>query len=708
MTLDSIDIIPNEPITLIPRDELFKISVANHPNEFIEKKHFETYIRSIEELLEDIVPNEFFENAKNEPTSFNVKEAFLKLYQNIPFVYSTELTKAPSYFLFYVLCQGEFTHGVGRFVPDMINRWLIPGRQLPINGNRSLQFNFKHFPQKRFYLSEYVIYIRNEKEIELIQKNLKKFIHELTLIILSVFHSRYIVSSNLLSYEQKSAMIQDNLESLFDKKSRDEHTAFDQVQDFLVKLSEEKKLSEIKENIAHLMYKKPQTFDRDIFDSVHHVSLLFRGSFATTRQPKHVSRIISFQYLFKKTMKKVIENSSNNKRHVYLKLLKTQLNAKSEKTILGILIVMNLLHENEYFEKEYILDAIDQCISNFKYIKNSYIVDHRDDKMLSFYIEIEKDENNYFTSEEITSLRNKLPQEFTSRMSNVINPIFMPRNEEEILRNIVILTKQLKYVRDLPQVIISYDKQTGKEISFNVILARLIKKDSIALSELFSFSETFLRFLPEETKIVGLLKKKYPKEINIFKLSLKKFKFFRRDYSLDLQKARQTIVNEMTKVMGEFRDFNGGMISKQNQALDTLKSSLGTLEKPHEFLLENFFYSIKPAVSQSILSTDIMKNFFLMFIELAKQEFIQNSYLIKTLSHEKYFFIMIGAVSSKYKEELSNSINKLKISSDLISTSVNTVNIKMLGYILKTDDPGKRSTLHNCVIKEMQKVFNGS
>ena len=53
----------------------------------------------------------------------------------------------------------------------------------------------------------------------------------------------------------------------------------------------------------------------------------------------------------------------------------------------------------------------------------------------------------------------------------------MPRNEEEVMRNILILSEQLKLVRDLPQIIVSFDEQTDKYVSFTVILLRILKSN---------------------------------------------------------------------------------------------------------------------------------------------------------------------------------------------------------------------------------------
>ena len=128
----------------------------------------------------------------------------------------------------------------------------------------------------------------------------------------------------------------------------------------------------------------------------------------------------------------------------------------------------------------------------------------------------------------------KLPRELSDRIENVIHSIFMPRNEEEIMRNIVILAKQLNFVQDIPQTIISFDNQTSKDISFNVIILRLLSGETTSLKELFSRTPTPLKFQNFEAKIVGTLRKKHLKEANVFTVKLDKKLYLRKDYSLDL------------------------------------------------------------------------------------------------------------------------------------------------------------------------------
>ena len=103
----------------------------------------------------------------------------------------------------------------------------------------------------------------------------------------------------------------------------------------------------------------------------------------------------------------------------------------------------------------------------------------------------------------------------------------MPRNEEEVMRNILVLSQQLRFLRDIPQMIISFEEQTDTELSFTVILVRLLHPDSRPIEELFRFSI-------DRVKVVGQLRRKIPKEAVVMRARIMSEQFMREDYSVDL------------------------------------------------------------------------------------------------------------------------------------------------------------------------------
>lgn len=642
---------------------------------------FDLFIASLEQLIEWIIPDGIAKELYAAQDEDSLQAGFCKLASHLPIFKYTMPAKAPCAIAVVSITPSDYTAGVGRFIPDMLSRWALPGKQSQIVGGRTLSFEFVDFKGHKFYLAEFFIQINDDKELSIISSTLPNLIRELRINILAVYYARYIVSVKSLSWEEKNAMIEENLNSLLNRDTKvKDSNVHDEMQQLIFRLSSEEKFHEVKETISQLIHNRPKNFDRDVFYEIRHFMSLFRDKFLIHRTARHVSKVIAVLYLFKKLIKQAA-NKAPEERHISFKLLNTRLYQGShQKMVCGILITMNLIRETERFDRRHLLEAINTYLPNAIYVKDSYIAERSDEKIRSFYLEVETNGTQEFSLDEIKALKKNLPQELRGRIENVVHPIFMPRNEEELIRNIIILSREIKYIRDLPQVIISYEKQSGDELSFTVVLVRLIKpgENKPLLQEL----NPHLKVVFEETKIVGFIHKKYAKEANIFRVYLQKAPYFRKDSSVDLQRARKRVSTDISKVIGEFRDYNGGMIVKQNEVLEALRG-LFLNEARNEFLLENIFYSLKPAIMQSVLSPALLKTFYHMIEEVITKKEIDKKVKIV----EKYLLIVLNS-STSLQDTLQNLVRKLKIpSSDLTYSYLEIEGSYVAGYILRMSDP---------------------
>ena len=139
----------------------------------------------------------------------------------------------------------------------------------------------------------------------------------------------------------------------------------------------------------------------------------------------------------------------------------------------------------------------------------------------------------------------------------------MPRNEEEVMRNIVILNQQLRYVRDCPQVILSFEGQTERDLIFTLVMMRVLLTKSLPTKKLFDQAKPPLQLQLEKVKKVGVLRKKYAKEAAVCRVRVDSASFLRTDHSVDLYRARQAVISQLQSIFGDIRDYNGGMIAKQ-------------------------------------------------------------------------------------------------------------------------------------------------
>jgi hypothetical protein len=583
------------------------------------------------------------------------EECLQELHRSLPIVkwaeWGDENPKNLSIFLL-----AAFRPNVGKFFYDMISRWLMPGKKLNIGLFFSTDFTLPDFSDQLYSLSKIVVCLENAEDIETIRSHLLIIENEICLGVASVFHANRILEVKGLSLDEKTALIQ--------------------------------------ERIGTLIHNRPRRFDYDLFGEMQHFLVMCKDEFKSVREVDQMTRMIYILYLFRTAMRKETE-SDQTKRHLHVKLVKTRLHyALGIKKVLGVFVGMNLLKDNEVFEERHLLKALQSCLSELRCIEDSFFIHMgREDAVHTMYIEVEKDKGEDFSLSDLKKLRRELPSALQNSVEHLMRPIFMPRNEEEVMRNIVTLANQLRYPKDLPQVMISFDEQTASELSFTVIVLRLLYPDSVTVSQLFNSSNTRLRFSLEKTKIVGMLRKKYPKEVAVFRVKLSDKGFVRGDQTVDFYKARKEVSEELERLVGEFRDYNGGMISKQVELFMALKDSLGECGQKLELLLENFFHSIFPVEMKSVLRPDPLRQLFLLLVQMTTDSGEEKKSFISTCKREEpRVFVMIQFKDQFLRQEMVEAVAaEYAPSAQLVSISVSNSDFFYLGYVYFSDETEKQN-----------------
>jgi len=400
--------------------------------------------------------------------------------------------------------------------------------------------------------------------------------------------------------------------------------------------------------------------DRDFYPKIIFFLLRYSQEFKRVRTVSHLSRMIIAEYFYKRRLVKSV-NRYPKRRHLYIKLLRTNLEYPfGSKSVLGITTLFNLMKEREVFEEQHMVEAIRRLVPEVRLIADSFH-DFADKKLQvhSVYLEVEK-EGGAFTLDEIRLLQEKLPMELKGCVEQLVPVTFMRRNEEEVYRNILSLRDQLKSVRDIPQATISFEEQTQFDIFFTVVVLRLVKEDAASVKTLFTEANPDILYIPDRVDEVGRLRKNYCKEATVFRLQLPKSQFFRKDRSVNLYTARKEVVARLVKALGPVRDYNGGLILKQNERLEDFISLMPKLHD--EFFLENFFYSITPIAMQSILPAAMVKEWFMAFSELMEKE-MDRSYLLTSRRYDEALIVVVRAEEESFKTELLAKINQLEIPS---------------------------------------------
>jgi hypothetical protein len=608
---------------------------------FIEAEY---YREGAQDIIQKILPADLLQ-----PSLYQAASQRARFSDMIPQVRWSEMARAPCSLSVLLLCK--FRQNACHFFYDMISRWLLPTRKVNVELFFASDVRLPHLSDDLLSVAEIVVYVKSLQEMEEVRRNLHTIETEIRLGVVSNYHARRILEFKGLSTDGKTAMIQEKIGSLIQSHSKD--------------------------------------FDRGIFSQMQHFLVTCREDFKKIRDYHHISRIISNIHSVQKMLQQQIAVIPN-KRHVMVKFLKTRLyveaGVKKEKPVLGVLVGLNFLREHELFNHHHVMAAIQKLIVHVKAVDGSMIVEKDKDSSLQLvYLEIEKEKGEDFSFDEVQSLRSQLPDQLTENVEQLTHPIFMPRNEEEVLRNIMALSRQIRYVNDRPQVIISFDEQKGDDLCFTIILLRVRSESGKSIQDLFASEKTTLSFLPEKVRKLGSMRRKYAKEAALVRAMVPMKDFMRLDHSVDLYRARQCILTEIVRLVGEVRDFNGGMILKQQELLDDLKMVLGKQAEQHALLLEQFFYALMPMEMRSVLEPDPLKQWFLMLLQTTKVDFRHKRKIGDWLCKQdsRRVFAIFPDLKPKQISTLQERIASLSLPQHkLVSFSLVFQEIPYLGYLL--------------------------
>lgn len=582
------------------------------------------------------------------------KQDFLEwVDENLPQVFWSKVQTTPDSLCITLFCQPSKTSKLETFFYDIVKRWLIPEKELTILSFSHLHFYLDEVESKNFFLGELHVLVKQNRDLKIIEQNLPLLAKEIISGSHSSKYAKYILETKALSYDQKMALTHQDL--------------------------------------IKLLQKKPNDFDTGIFTEISRFLALTTPEFRTQRPYRHITRIACSLYLIRKNLRRAVITFPE-KRHLSVRFVQTELEFPfGKKPVLGLLLGVYLFHQQEFFEERHIIAAVQKFFPETESVKGSfYIYPNTQDTVRTLYLEVEKNDGKRFSLEEIQLLKKALADELKGRIEHLTPSVFMIRNEEETMRNILTLSQQLKYISDLPHVMISFDRQTTQSLIFTVILVRVCKRRDKPVAELLQSYDPKLQFIEDRSQIIGYLRKKYPKEANVFHLQIdKEAAYQREDSSLNLYLARQTIVFILTQAFGEIRDYNGGMIVKQDELFSEFKRYFKDISRKSRDLLENFFFNLNPIEVQATLSlTDLIK-LFEMFLKGHEAELItKDSYYIDTREDENNLYLVLCANNSSFKTSIEKAIFEFKTQAKgLVSTLVEYRETVGLAFLFDCEDP---------------------
>ena len=404
------------------------------------------------------------------------------------------------------------------------------------------------------------------------------------------------------------------------------------------------------EKIQKWLCRFPNSIDNSIFNNIAIFYLLATKKFLDHRNSSHLFRIV----LSIHTMQKKLLHSmtfSTHMRHLELRWIPTNLIFPfSTKPVLGCLIGFNLMDRYELFDEENIILSLQKYLPQLRLVKESsycHISQHKNLKVL--YFEIEKKNGASLSLLEQSLLKNNLEEKVRKSIQPLSPTIFMKHNDEEIYKNILVLSQEIDTLNDLPQAYINFDHQTGKEIIFRIILVHITPFHQFSLKEHFLDN----KFISERVKVVKHIEDR-PIEAHIFRLHLPRVSsLLRSDGSLNFYIARQKIVALMTSAIGEFRDYNGGILIKQQELLHEFKDNFPEFTSKDPELIETFFYALTPLEKQVIIRVEVLSKLFNYFLKNYNSKLLKGGYLFEDYHSENEIFLIVHADDSSLISAIS-------------------------------------------------------
>jgi oligopeptide transport system substrate-binding protein len=613
--------------------------------------------------------------ATKQLASYSAPNFFRELEHALPIVQTELVGGPPGEIALYLFAKNVKHYDLAQFFTEMIQRWLLPWNQAKIVSTKQLSFSFGDATKKTFFVSEVLCQVVDEAALYSIKDKLSSFSQEVKLGAMSAHHARHILATKGLTQEQKT--------------------------------------TELHKTIIELSNGRCKSLAADLFFELHSFLLASDDEFRRIRPVRHMCRLICYHNWFRRQLRTLFRQHERQIRFIKFKLSKSLLQfAFGEKRVLGLLLSVSYLSEYEQFEAKHILKACQRIISNIRLVPASfYHYVTNADPTHSFYLEIEKKDGKDFTLEEIKQLQVGLKAGLPLGIEQLSHKLFMPHNEEEVLRNILLLAQELRTPKDPPQIIANFRGQSENTLTFHVILVRLVKENSAAVpcQQLLENTNDFLTFVLGAKKIAGTLKSGEEKEANTFLLECPKAPFLRQDHSVDLLRAREFVVSSLKKVFPTIRDFNGGLIGQQNQLLAGLKEFLGPGEHKHELHLENLFHSMSPVLMKSLLAPELIRSLFGLFVQLlenSSQESQELAYKEMRLEHALLF--MISTDEKATFDDLAKTIDTLGLKElELATSSFKVGSLYYQGYIFVPENPDVMDRFSS-VIHERLNLFSRS
>jgi len=619
----------------------------------------QNHIDAIQQSLSKSLPS---------PLPFSEKESFKEwVHTSLPWIYWKESGPPPNCVSLFFVFKPLLLISPEALLIEIIKYWLLPYEETTILSFKHMSVSFELYPNQPLCMGEAQVLIINKKQSDLLRKNFNLFKKKFFNVLLSGQHAHSLLKHKLFSLNYKMGIIQ--------------------------------------EILIKLIKRFPEDLDEELFHKLAMMQTLTKPDFCEQRSYAHLTRILVSQTLIVNQLARKL-HMSPEKRHMRILYTPARLLFPfGRKSVLGLNIGVNFFHKHEFFEEKHVLLAVKKFVSNSRIVSGSfYRFNLNNGPITIFYVDLEKEGDTAFTLEEKKIFKTYLEEELKKRIENLVPSLFIIRNEEETIRNILMLSREFKFPHDIPQMMITFDQHSQEDLIFTIVLLRIKKKGEAPMQDLLKDPNNRVHFIPDRIQIVSYLEQKYPVEANVFRLQIKKLPaFLRMDFSVNLYLARQKVASFIKDALGGVRDYNGGMMLKQEEVLSQFKHVFRNISSRNQELLENFFYSLNPIEAQATISLHLITLFFQLFLKVVGYECPKKKmYVVDFEQHDAIIIAVMRSNDPEYFAFVKEALNQAHIySCSLISSVLVFEGNHYLSYVYDQANYKKRIVFQKTIKKAL-------
>lgn len=273
-------------------------------------------------------------------------------------------------------------------------------------------------------------------------------------------------------------------------------------------------------------------------------------------------------------------------------------------------------------------------IQNILFVEGSafYLVDRK--KMLTnttLYFEVQK-KGGKFTVSDTERIKYELGEVIMRDAPIVFAPL---ENHEFLIKTLRWIMNEL-HDGDLPHVFIDFSQQTTQSLYFSALVCSI--KEDITLDQKLKHPQLHVEWSTVEKR------KSTVKEGVIANIEIPMSPYF------PMIAARNEASRLLRSLLGDFRDFNGGLLEKIEENFATLKANVSA----PPLALREFFGSISPQNKQATLPPSILK---IIYEELEKQKQSDREISYTERKEENLIAVTIKIFPGKSDRDLKKALS---------------------------------------------------